>query len=699
MLRGDRDGECITFTILCFSCCRMSTLVVPLWSLVLLVLSSQGNGETGVFFVQEDPAYVSYNSWIVTLTIDLAPYEDQIYSIRDEIREFERSFDAMRLFRNNSQDYRLGYNGAIRNDVTDLLNREVKLFNNKFKTILEKFRDIKMLAARRYENVRQKRSLLPFVGDVLENLFGTATEKKMKKLRFKVRELSAANSRLMHFVEESASILNTTHYQLKENRNAIIHLQNTSRIFQKEMIQIIQDVDDKVFSNTAFAQMINRIHEIFHLVSYHIDETSNAVGMLLNQIQDTVQGNLPMSLMLPKQMIAILDGIRRLIPETMTVPGDLSDIQMLLYYKFLHPVIIPENSKFHVVFGIPVLPKNSKFQIFRPVSMPIQDPQTNLSVEYILEANNLAISKATGQYSFISDKELSSCKDVPVCRIKAPLFDIENYPSCMLQLYLRNPHKIKKFCNKRIISRYPKPEIQYLSYGKWVISTVEVFPLNVICFSKVGQNHTKETKVGINILELEEGCGATSQYFEIPIYETGKINIEAKLQIENEIKLNRQELWQPTPTLFHRLKNLSEEIDQNALQLQDISDLPAHKLELLLHDLKRQTHSVTMTRDAELPTYILLILALSGFCVTIFVVYLFVKCFIVKRFRRIFKPKKPSYRITMAQEPAAASLTEVQSDPVSDSTPPPPDQNADSDWQTDYTGTRPKQVTFSTFGK
>ena len=152
----------------------MSTLVVPLWSLVLLVLSSQGNGETGVFFVQEDPAYVSYNSWIVTLTIDLAPYEDQIYLIRDEIREFERSFDDMRLFRNNSQDYRLGYNGAIRNDVTDLLNREVKLFNNKFKTILEKFRDIKMLAARRYENVRKKRSLLPFVGAPMATMLPSA---------------------------------------------------------------------------------------------------------------------------------------------------------------------------------------------------------------------------------------------------------------------------------------------------------------------------------------------------------------------------------------------------------------------------------------------------------------------------------------------------------------------------------------------
>ena len=53
----------------------------------------------------------------------------------------------------------------------------------------------------------------------------------------------------------------------------------------------------------------------------------------------------------------------------------------------------------------------------------------------------------------------------------------------------------------------------------------------------------------------------------------------------------------------------------------------------------------------------------------------------------------------MAQEPAAASLTEVQSDPVSDSTQSPPDQNADSDWQTDYKGARPKHVTFTTFGK
>ena len=42
-----------------------------------------------------------------------------------------------------------------------------------------------MLAVRRYENVRRKRSLLPFLGDVLKNLFGTAIEKIKKKLKIK----------------------------------------------------------------------------------------------------------------------------------------------------------------------------------------------------------------------------------------------------------------------------------------------------------------------------------------------------------------------------------------------------------------------------------------------------------------------------------------------------------------------------------
>ena len=381
----------------------------------LLGLVAPGNGDVGVFFVQKDPAYFSYNSWLVTLSIDLEPYENHVHMIRDEIQVFDRAFESVRHLRVNQTDARrLGYPN-VRNDVTDLLEREVNLFNKKFEAILDKFQDIKTIALSNLENKRPKRSLLPFMGDVLHNLFGTATSKKMNKLKKLFRSLRTSHTQLSHFVEESVSIVNTSHHQLKENRNAINHLQETSKIFRQEITNIVRKLEHDHYNSLVFVQMINRIHEIFHVVSFHIQETEQVLDDLINQIQEAVHGNFPISLLPPHKLISILDNVKTLIPKSMSIPLDVGEVQMLNYYKFLSPIIIPDDSKFHVVFGLPILPIHSKFDIFEAVSMSFQDPTSNLSAEYILESSYLAFSKAMGKYGLISSSEIDSCKHTRIC--------------------------------------------------------------------------------------------------------------------------------------------------------------------------------------------------------------------------------------------------------------------------------------------
>ena len=366
---------------------------------------------------------------------------------------------------------------------------------------------------------------------------------------------------------------------------------------------------------------------------------------------------------------------------------------MLSFYKFLSPVLIPDDSKIYVVFGIPILPMHSKFNIFKAVSMSFQDPITNLSAEYILESSYLAFSKPLGQYGFISNSEIDSCERTPVCKIRSPLYDTAHYPSCMLSLYLKIPDKIQKMCNKRIVARYPLPEIKYLSFGKWAITTPTAIPVQIHCYSPEAKSRTITTNPGLNILELEPGCGATSKFFVIPIYETGSYNVEAKLQIENEIKLNKISLdsWQQTSKLFERLRFLDNLVNQSDFHLKDISDLPVEKLELLLHSQKfPKTHVETTVRTFKTPLWLKIAFGFSVFCTITLFAYLALRFFVFKRLRQaILKPRKAKYHVTFAQDPASTSLEEVKLDPVQSKNTLPPASQSSTDWRANFKGTKP----------
>ena len=55
---------------------------------------------------------------------------------------------------------------------------------------------------------RSKRSLLPFLGDFMGTLFGTATKSDMRKVKTALTKLQGAQKQLDHIVANSITLLN-----------------------------------------------------------------------------------------------------------------------------------------------------------------------------------------------------------------------------------------------------------------------------------------------------------------------------------------------------------------------------------------------------------------------------------------------------------------------------------------------------------
>ena len=69
--------------------------------------------------------------------------------------------------------------------------------------------------------MKNKRSLLPWGGDLLNSLFGTATESDLDGIRNQLTSLSANQNDLVHVVENSLTMVNKTNTVTAQNRQAI----------------------------------------------------------------------------------------------------------------------------------------------------------------------------------------------------------------------------------------------------------------------------------------------------------------------------------------------------------------------------------------------------------------------------------------------------------------------------------------------
>ena len=55
----------------------------------LVTMSTSAEASSGVYFVPEDPINPVYNSWLVTVSVNLQPYICHLGSLRGEVKNFK----------------------------------------------------------------------------------------------------------------------------------------------------------------------------------------------------------------------------------------------------------------------------------------------------------------------------------------------------------------------------------------------------------------------------------------------------------------------------------------------------------------------------------------------------------------------------------------------------------------------------------
>ena len=102
---------------------------------------------------------------------------------------------------------------------------------------------------------RNKQSLIPIVGKALHFLFGTLTKSDLNKVRKHVATLSANQKEIIHVLEDSISILNTSQVQISENRDSINELTETLWQLDGRLENITRTLESQIVRLEEFVQI------------------------------------------------------------------------------------------------------------------------------------------------------------------------------------------------------------------------------------------------------------------------------------------------------------------------------------------------------------------------------------------------------------------------------------------------------------
>ena len=279
---------------------------------------------------------------------------------------------------------------------------------------------------------RPSRPVLPFVGTALSYLLDTATEGNLKQLRLALSSLRDSQAKTIHVVSESISRVDKTHSQIKENREAINFLVNFTNMLE-DRVQLVHVENEKLRTELDYVELNIQMRELFHIMSRAILGTRRSLSALLHQISETANGDLSLSMIKPSELASLLGNIKKRLDGCMALPYPMSGKSLLHYYRFLHPLIIPNGNSFHIVMVLPLVDHESRYNVYKLVSVPEPEVQSSMSVKYHTESDLIAVSSDKNQFALISDFE--RCSSEIICKLKVPIYFVLNLPTCVIALY------------------------------------------------------------------------------------------------------------------------------------------------------------------------------------------------------------------------------------------------------------------------
>ena len=507
-------------------------------------------------------AYPTQRSWIITAHVSLG-------NLECHWRTFNRQFDRTQQLLQSLDQHPSAPTQLLSTLQLELSNIK-DIYNSGETTITSA---IKLLQYNQPQtHICCRRSLLPFLGDALSWLTGTATTKDIHSIKTRINQLITTQASQQETLVHIISILNITRYATQVNRHGINALIYAVRATS-------HDINNLYNLTTSLATSINFHELILHIRSVfaNLHDSLNYIQLVSTHTMDYIDATTSRTLspdVLPVvDLQRMLQHIADTLPLTLHLP--ISPEDTLHFYRDLCTHVLIENKQFLLLVDVPILDRSRLITIHQILTLDI--PQGNYSACYDVDTKYLGITKDATMAVELFTTQFQACQEVngQFCSITTCFQPLANSPSCIAALYAKSTVDITSKCSLQICKTSVANLPTQIAPDVWILTTPIAAPVNtmtLICPEKAME--TTAIQKPVHILKLPMACSATSPNLYVPPrYETLTLDVNISLNMANLYMINI--LAQD----FHIWKHLgSNRSDMQLQHLTTIPLIPVHKI-------------------------------------------------------------------------------------------------------------------------
>ena len=216
-----------------------------------------------------------------------------------------------------------------------------------------------------------KRNLLPFLGDALSWLIGTATSKDVRSIKNRVNQLTAMQHQqksLVHIIP----ILNVTRYATEVNRQHIDLVMDAVRRTHQD-ITMLYNITSSFYTSLNYQQIVLHIWSILANLRDSLHYMRQVVMHVMDYIDAT--GILSPYVLSVEDLWKRLIHIEQALPSTMHLPVSSEDT--LHFYRYLCTHIWIADEQFLLLIDIPIQDHVQQLEIYQVFNLVT--PHQNVS--------------------------------------------------------------------------------------------------------------------------------------------------------------------------------------------------------------------------------------------------------------------------------------------------------------------------------
>ena len=362
-------------------------------------------------------------------------------------------------------------------------------------------------------NIHHRRSLLPFLGDALGWLTGTATTKDVSSIKECVNQLIETQLTQLETLVHIVSILNITRYGAKVNRHSI----NTLMV---KVDETSQDVNNLYNLTTSLATSLSYHQLILYITSVlaNLQDSLSYIKTVSTHTMDYIDaattGTLSPHILLIMDLRRMLSHIEETILSTLHLPVSSEDT--LHFYHYICTHVLITNKQFLLLIDVPIQYRSQQLSIYKIFTLDIL--HGNFTARYDINAQYLGITQDETMAVEILLQQFRICQEAngQFCTFPTPYQTLANPPSCIKALYAMNTGSISARCSLQIRKSSDVSMPSQLAPNVWILTSPSAAATKITFICPGERAQFIEVRRPIHILCLPIACSATSPNFYLP---------------------------------------------------------------------------------------------------------------------------------------------------------------------------------------